>query len=126
MEVRLLAFVVCRLQEVALFPPQSFRRVFGRIEPCAPRVRQVRPKHPGYVRFVGHREHRSRRRFRRDVLGQLGRQAGLDVLPGVLPVLRVAGLGHDIRRFRIQEQPATCQASAFTGPQAGLNRHRVQ
>ena len=39
----------------------------------------------------------------------------------VLPALAV-----DVGPVRVQKQPAAGQASAFTGPQAGLNGHRVE
>ena len=75
---------------------------------------------------MGQLEYGDLRGFGCDVRFQVRRQFRLNVLSGILPVLRRSSFAGDVGRFRIEVQPASGQAAQFVRPQPGLNCRGVQ
>ncbi len=103
-EVEELPLVVLLSQEIALDPPQVFLGVLlGGLQPGLPGVGHVSPEHRGDVGPRRHAEHGRLGGLRGDVGAKQRGQGRLDVLPGLLPVLRRARLAGNERLVAVQE-----------------------
>ncbi|MEX0701296.1 MAG: hypothetical protein WD069_04305 [Planctomycetales bacterium] len=126
-EVEMFPFMVLGGEEVALLAPGVLVRILHRLlQPLGSGGFEIGPQHRRQFRRMRHGEQRGPGQLRPDMLPEQFREVGGHILPGVLPVLRRAGLAGDVGAICGEEQPAAGQAPQFVRSKTRRDRRAVE